>query len=185
MNQINYDINLINDNHINNYGYFYINDNPFFELMNQEKIKIKIDRTMTKSIISFIFFFILFGLGGFLTGATQGTLFFIPIIAFIGFIITMICTIVSNSKNYIWYNNENSNIEVNFDKKIIVALDSIERIIMEDSNENSIFYFVNNLNEKIKFLVLPLKKGVPFKEGEDILNDWINYLKNKKQNTKS
>ena len=56
---------------------------------------------------------------------------------------------------------------------------------MEDSNENSIFYFVTNLNEKIKFLVLPLKKGVPFKEGEDILNDWCNYLKNKKQNTKN
>ena len=62
MNQINYDINLINDNHINNYGYFYINDNPFFELMNQEKIIIKIVRNQTKVAISLIILLILFGL---------------------------------------------------------------------------------------------------------------------------
>ena len=127
---------------------------------------------------------ILFGLVVFFFDIRNGTLFLITIIAIIGYYIILICTIIPCSKNYIWYNNENSNIEVNFNKKIIVPLNSIERIIMEDSNENSIFYFVTNLNEKIKFLVLPLKKGVPFKEGEDILNDWCNYLKNKKQNTK-
>ena len=33
------------------------------------------------------------------------------------------------------------------------------------------FIFINNLNEKIQFLKLPLQYGVPFKEGEDILND--------------
>ena len=60
--QINYNINKINDNHINNYGYFYINDNPFFELMNQEKIIIKIVRNQTKVAISLIILLILFGL---------------------------------------------------------------------------------------------------------------------------
>ena len=76
----------------------------------------------------------------------------------------MICITCRCYKSYILFNNENSNIEVNYDKKIIVPLNSIERIIMEDSIENSIFYFVNNLNEKIKFLVLPLKKGVHLKK---------------------
>ncbi len=135
-----------------------------------------------------IILLILFGLVEFFFVISNGTLYLITMIAIIGYFIILICTIIPCSKNYIWYNNENSNIEVNCNnnkKKIIVPLNSIERIIMEDSNENSIFYFVTNLNEKIKFLVLPLKKGVPFKEGEDILNDWCNYLKNKKQNTKN
>ena len=119
MNQINYDINLINDNHINNYGYFYINDNPFFELMNQEKIIIKIVRNQAKIVISLIILFILFVLGIFIAIISRGTLSFIPIIAIIGVFIIPFCTILPCCQNYIWYNNENSNIEVNFNKKLL------------------------------------------------------------------
>ena len=191
MNQINYNINKINDKHINNYGYFYIDSNPFFELINQEKIKIIKLQTIIFPKWSFIFFFICF-IGILLTGATRGALFFIPLIGFIGFVVSGICYATSfcqknNDNNYICYNKKTSDIEVNYfknKKKIIVPLNSIERIIMEYTNENSVFYFINNLNEKMQFLTLPLKNGVPFKEGEDILNDWFNYLKSKEENTK-
>ena len=189
MNQINYNINKINDKHINNYGYFYIDSNPFFELINQEKIKIKLNVHIVP--IWNIVFFILFMIGGFLAGVTRGALFFLPIIAFIGFAVSGICYATSCQKkinnNYICYNKTTSDIEVNIvknKKKMIVPLNSIERIIMEDADENSVFFFINNLNEKIQFLTLPLQNGVPFKEGEEILNDWFNYLKSKEENTK-
>ena len=52
---------------------------------------------------------------------------------------------------------------------------------MEDNTENSVFYFINQSQEKIEFLKLPLSKGVPFKEGEEILNDFINYWKKKEE----
>ena len=86
--------------------------------------------------------------------------------------------------SFIFFNKTNSNIEVNIiDNKVItIPLNSIERIIMEDTDENSVFYFENNLNEKIKFLELPFNRGIPFKEGEKILNDWCRYLKNKQEN---
>ena len=190
MNQINYNINKINDKHINNYGYFYINSNPVFELINQEKIKINLRSNFIFPKWT-LFFFILFGIGGFLTGASRGVLFPIPIIGFIGFVVSAICygnhQYKYNNDNYICYNKKNSEIEVNIvknKKKMIVSLNSIERIIMEDADDNSVFYFINNLNEKMEFLTLPLQNGVPFKEGEEILNDWLNYLKSKEENTK-
>ena len=70
MNQINYD--RINDNHINNYGYFYINDNPFFELMNQEKIKINSTPNIIKIIIFSIIFIIVFIFSIYVTVLSKG-----------------------------------------------------------------------------------------------------------------
>ena len=184
--QINYNINKINDNHINNYGYFYINNNPFMQLINQEKIKIYIQKKVpVKLIILGAISFFLFGFGGFLTAISKGVLFFIPIIGFIGWVITIICCGCTQQRmSFIFFNKTNSNIEVNIiDNKVItIPLNSIERIIMEDTDENSVFYFENNLNEKIKFLELPFNRGIPFKEGEEILNDWCRYLKNKQEN---
>ena len=50
---------------------------------------------------------------------------------------------------------------------------------MEDNDKGSIFYIITKSGEKTEFLKLPLVKGVPFKEGEEILNDFIEYWKNK------
>ena len=50
---------------------------------------------------------------------------------------------------------------------------------MEDNDKGSIFYIIAKSGEKTEFLKLPLVKGVPFKEGEEILNDFIEYWKNK------
>ena len=80
-----------------------------------------------------------------------------------------------NCKNtYIYYNIENKNIEINLDTNINISLDSIEKILMEDNINGSIFYIITKSGEKTEFLKLPLVNGVPFKEGEEILNDFIN-----------
>ena len=179
--QINYNINKINDNHINNYGRFYINDNHFMHLINQEKIQIYIQKKIPvkfKILVAISFFLV--GFGGFVR-----VFFFTQTIGLIGLVIFTICCVCFQIKSsFIFFNKTNSNIEVNIiDNKVItIPLNSIERIIMEDTDENSVFYFENNLNEKIKFLELPFNRGIPFKEGEEILNDWCRYLKNKQEN---
>jgi hypothetical protein len=186
----NYSENEINNNpiknhHINNYGYFYIEQNHFMNLQNQQKIMIqtKNNSLLLIIIISFIFFIILFVLGIISTGNTEGALFPIIIILGVGLVVTMICMIgVCSSKSFIYYNKETHNIEVNCLKnKFNLSLDLIEKIIMEDNTENSVFYFINQSQEKIEFLKLPLSKGVPFKEGEEILNDFIDYWKKKEE----
>ena len=177
--------NPIKDHHINNYGCFYIEQNHFMNLQNQQKIMIQTRNNglSVMSIIFFIFFFILFAVGGILTGMTRGACFPIIIIAWVGFAVTSICsTGVCSSKSFIYYNKETHNIEVNCLKnKFNLSLDLIEKIIMEDNTENSVFYFINQSQEKIEFLKLPLSKGVPFKEGEEILNDFIDYWKKKEE----
>ena len=186
----NYSENEINNNpiknhHINNYGYFYIEQNHFMNLQNQQKIMIQTRNNglSVTNIIFLIFFFILFAIGGFLTGVTGGACFPIIIIAWVGFAVTSICSSgVCSPKSFISYNKETHNIEVNCLKnKFNLSLDLIEKIIMEDNTENSVFYFINQSQEKIEFLKLPLSKGVPFKEGEEILNDFINYWKKKEE----
>ena len=189
MNQINYNINKINDKHINNYGYFYIDSNPFFELINQEKIKIKHQTSATNISGCTGFCWCICFIGIILMIVSNIAFFFVPLIGFIGLVISIKYNNAHGPgyDNYICFNKTNSDIEVNYFKnlkKINLPLNSIVRIIMEYTNENSVFYFINNLNEKMQFLKLPLQNGVPFKEGEDILNDWFNYLKSKEENNK-
>ena len=155
-------------------------------LINQEKIEIYIKiKAPVKLKILLVIFIVLFLLGAFLNIISKDALLFILIIGYIGWIITLICCVCTQQRmSFIFFNKTNSNIEVNIiDNKVItIPLNSIERIIMEDTDENSVFYFENNLNEKIKFLELPFNRGIPFKEGEEILNDWCRYLKNKQEN---
>ena len=178
--------NAQNNRHLNNYGYFYIMPNTFMNLESQQKIIINTKQQFGFSPIRFavvIFFFILFGVGGFLTVMTEGATFPIVIIAFIGFGVSgawssgacNCCT----PKSSVYYNINNKNLEINCSKKIITNLDSINKIIMEDNDKGSIFYIITKSGEKTEFLKLPLVNGVPFKEGEEILNDFIDYWKKK------
>ena len=52
---------------------------------------------------------------------------------------------------------------------------------MEDKTDGSFYFFITQSKEKIEFLKLPLIGGIPFKEGEEILNDFINYWKKKEE----
>ena len=173
----------VNDHHINNYGYFYFEPNTFMRLENQQKINIIIITSPSPlRIIPFIIFSFLLAIGGALTGITAGALFPIPIVAFIGLIVSFICFIgcCKNCKDtYIYYNIENKNIEINLKKKMKINMDSIDKIKMEVDTKGSIFYIITKSGEKTEFLKLPLVNGVPFKEGEMILNDFIEYWKKK------
>ena len=177
---------FVNDHHINNFGYFYIMPNNFMNLQSQQKIIINTNKVgfSPKRFALVMFFFILFPIGGVLTGITGGACFPIVIIAFIGFVISgfwstgaLTCC---NPKSFVYYNKDNKNIEIHYLKKIInTSLDSIDKIIMEDNDKGSIFYIITKSGEKTEFLKLPLIRGVPFKEGEEILNDFIEYWKKK------
>ena len=65
-------------------------------------------------------------------------------------------------------------------KDAYIRLVNITKIIMEDNEEGSIFYFISKSGAKNEFLKMPLVRGVPFKEGKVILNDFINFWKKKK-----
>ena len=178
-------------NHIDNYGYFTFQQNRFMKLENQQKIKI-FEKSCCSSLkyVIMIFFFILFPIGGFLAGISRGLLVPIPIIAFFGFFFTGLwingvfdrCCSCCN-KSYIYYNIENKNIEINLKKKMKINMDSIDKIKMEVDTKGSNFYIITKLGEKTEFLKLPLINGVPFAEAEVILNDFINFWKNKDGNT--
>ena len=178
-------------NHLDNYGYFFFPQNRFMKLENQQKIKI-FERSCCSSLkyIIMIFFFILFPIGGVLAGISKGVLIPIPIIAFFGFLFSVLwingvfdrCCSCCN-KSYIYYNIENKNIEINLKKKINLNMDSIDKIKMEVDTKGSNFYIITKSGEKIEFLRLPLIHGVPFSEAEAILNDFIHYWKNKDGNT--
>ena len=64
-------------------------------------------------------------------------------------------------------------------KDTCIRLDNCDKIIMEDNEEGSTFYFISKSGTKYEFLKLPLVKGVPFKEGKAILNDFIIFWKKK------
>ena len=178
--------NFIHDNHINNYGYFYIEPNLIMKLENQYKIIINTKINFSKlRFIPFIIFFIMFGVGGYLNVVTRGACFPVIIIAFIGaaisiFWIAGVCDCCN--KYYIFYDTINKNLEFNCMKKIKIDLDLIDIILMEDDVKNSVFYIINKNGEKIKFLEMPLINGIPFKQGENILNDFIKFWKNKENN---
>ena len=115
---------------------------------------------------------------------TRGACFPIIIIAIIGFVISSLwnagaftcCT----PKSFVYYNINNKNLEINCLKKIInISLGSIDKIIMEDNVKGSIFYIITKSGEKTEFLQMPLIRGLPFKEEEEILNDFIEYWKKK------
>ena len=174
-----------NSHHINNYGYFFIMPNNFMNLESQQKIVINTAQIgfSPKRFAVVMFFFILFAVGGVLTGLTQGAAFPIIIIAFIGFAVSSAWSAGAfrccSSKNFVYYNTNNKNLEIHCSKKINNSIDSIDKIVMEDNNKGSIFYIITKSGEKTEFLKLPLVMGVPFKEGELILNDFIEYWKKK------
>lgn len=177
----------INDNNINNNGYFYIEPNDFMILENQQKISFRnIERKtgILKKFIIVLSFFIFFILSGFLTAVISFIGFPGIIIAFIGFCCSSIYAFGpynSCNEGFINYNSANKNIEIktNFMKDTYIRLDNIDKIIMEDNAEGSIFYFISKSGAKNEFLKMPLVRGVPFKKGEVILNDFINFWKKK------
>lgn len=175
---------MVKDNHINSYGYFYIEPNMVLRLENQQKINIVVPQKFScLRLIPTIFFFILSGVGGFLTGMTEGALFPIIIVGFVGFTISGvwmsgICKFCC-CKSYVRYDDINKIVEIKCEKKININLDLIEKIEMEDTNSKSVFNVVNKTGEKIKLMEVPLYNGVPFAQGQKILNDFINFWKNK------
>ena len=119
MNQINYNINKINDKHINNYGYFYIDSNPFLELINQEKIKIKHQTSATNISGCTGFCWCICFIGIILMIVSNIAFFFVPLIGFIGLVISIKYNNAhspGNYNNYICFNKTNSDIEVNYFK---------------------------------------------------------------------
>ena len=181
--------NHVNGNHINNDGYFYIEPNDFMILEGQQKISFRnIGRNTgfpKKKFVIVLSFFIFFVFSGFLTGIVVGYLCSpLVVISFVCFCCSSIyASGVCNSCNesYIYYNLGSKNIEIkiNFMKDAYIRLDNCDKIIMEDNEEGSTFYFISKSGTKYEFLKLPLVKGVPFKEGEPILNDFIIFWKKK------
>ena len=186
-NNYNYNYNYFNgqnievkDNHINNFGYFYIEPNLVMNLENQQKINIIIrPKSSCLRAIPVFFFFVLFGVGGVLTGITEGACFPIVIVAFVGFIVSGFCASARCSRPCVKYNSVKKDLEINCDKIININLNLIERIEMEGTSKSSVFYVVNKNGEKIKFLEVPLYNGIPFSQGQKILNDFINFWKKK------
>ena len=175
----------VKDNHINNFGYFYIEPNLVMSLENQQKINIIMRPKFSfLRIIPALFFFVLFPVGGILTGMTQGACFPIIIVAFVGFAISIFWAVGACSSckccwSYVRYNSVNKDLEIKCEKIININLNLIERIDMEGTSNSSVFYVVNNNGEKIKFLEVPLNDGIPFSQGQKILNDFINFWKKK------
>ena len=71
--------------------------------------------------------------------------------------------------------------EIKCEKIININLNSIERIDMEGTSNSSVFYVVNKNGEKIKFLEVTLYNGIPFSQGQKILNGFINFWKKKRK----
>lgn len=176
---------MVKDNHINSYGFFYIEPNFVMALESQQKINIVISPKFSCiRIIPSIFFFILFGVGGALTGITGGACFPIIIVGFVGFAISGFwmsgaCRACPCCRSYVSYNSVNKSLEINCQKKININLDYIERIDMEDTGTKSVFYVVNKNGERNEFMEVPLYNGIPFSQGQKILNDFINFWKKK------
>ena len=86
-------------------------------LENQQKINIIIrPKTSCLRIIIVLFFFVLFGVGGVLTGFTQGACFPIVIVAFVGFVVYGCCASVRCSRPCVKYNSVNKDLEINSTK---------------------------------------------------------------------
>ena len=183
----------INQNHINKYGYFTLNPNFYMFLENQQQINIRINseiKPMSHSLkfaLPFIIYAVVVILTIILILFVHSIFIFLIFFAFLGLIINLFCQIFfcccykrdnSNHFSFIFYNKDNKNIEVDYKgKKINLNLYSIDKIIMEDKTDGSFYFFITQSKEKIEFLKLPLIGGIPFKEGEEILNDFINYWK--------
>ena len=187
----------INQNHINKYGYFTLNPNFYMFLENQQQINFRTNfgiitkRHSLKFALPFIIYAVVVILTIILILFVHSIFIFLIFFAFLGLIINLFCQIFfcccykrdnSNHFSFIFYNKDNKNIEVDYKgKKINLNLYSIDKIIMEDKTDGSFYFFITQSKEKIEFLKLPLIGGIPFKEGEEILNDFINYWKKREE----
>ncbi len=196
MNQEDNHIN-INQNHINKYGYFTLNPNFYMFLENQQQINFRTNfgiipkRYSLKFVLPFIIYLVVVMLTIILILFVHFYFLFLSSFAFLGLMINLFCQIFFcccykrdniNHFSFIFYNKDNKNIEVEYKrKKINLNLYSIDKIIMEDKTDGSFYFFITQSKEKIEFLKLPLIGGIPFKEGEEILNDFINYWKKREE----
>ncbi len=172
----------VKDNHINNFGYFYIEPNLVMSLENQQKINIIMrPKFSCVRIIPALFFFVLIGVGGFLSSMAEEAFLPIIVVGFIGFALSIIwgSGACNCSLSYVRYNSVNKDLEIKCERIININLNLIERIDMEGTSNSSVFYVVYNNGEKIKFLEVPLNDGIPFSQGQKILNDFINFWKKK------
>ena len=170
------------NHHTDNFGNFYIEENPFMKLENQQKIVIngKVIGFSKKKCIVVIIFFILIIVSIFLG---IGNPEFIPLIVIFaicyGISLIWSFTAKSGPVTTVYYNKEKKIIEIVYYNKIIsVGLYFVDKVKMY-YNEGYFYYIFTKSGENSEILKLPSNWVAPFKEGETILNDFIDYWKNK------
>jgi len=171
------------NHHIDKFGNFYIEQNTFMKLENQQKIIINGKlwgfgkKRCILSIIIFIFIIIFVILS---TRCIE--LFSWVIILGVCYGISLAWAIrpETGPVTTVYYNKDKKIIEIDcLRRKIYGGIFFIDKFEMDSNYEGYFFYIKFKSEKKYKILSLPPNWEAPFEEGVTILNDFVDYWKNK------
>ena len=193
---INYDL----IKHVNPQGFFEVNNNcKIIKMLSQTQMKINIDGTNSpegskchSAIFSLCFcFFFVANMISMILGIISGGILIIPIIMGCTIIICLFSICLSSFRNskrkfIICYLKDEKSIKIekNFTSdnqlNISIPLETIANVKMNYDETISTYKLYTNDGKEIELFKLYLGPGgIPFIEGEDIFNDWFEFLRKK------
>ena len=173
------------NHHIDKFGNFYIEQNTFMKLENQQKIIIngKVMEISKKRcilpIISIIFLIIIIII---ILATNDIELLSLVVILGICYSISIIWAIrpEPGPVTTVYYNKEKKNVEIDYLRaKIYGGIIFIDKFEMQSNYEGYFFYVKLKSGQTFEILSLPPNWEAPFEEGVTILNDFVDYWKRK------
>ena len=173
------------NHHIDTFGNFYIEQNTFMKLENQQKIIIngKVTTISKKRcILSIIIIIFLITIIIIIVETGDIELFSLFFILGICYSISVFWAIRSENgpATTVYYNKEKKIVEIDcLRKKIYGGIIFVDKFEMNSSYEGYFFYIKFKSGQTYKILSLPPNWEAPFEEGVTILNDFVDYWKTK------
>ena len=165
------------DNNINESGLFYFTD-PILKLKNQNLIKISLNSKISPEILNINIFMICLILLSLIPFIIFHIFIFWIILVIFYFIIYEL--IVVKKSIYLYFNLNTKIIYIFKNKQIVnqFPISSISDFYI-DKQKRATYFYLNLINQQpILLFILYTENYIERIEEEDILNNWLNYLRN-------
>ena len=165
------------DNNINESGLFYFTD-PILKLKNQNLIKISLNSKISPEILNINIFMICLILLSLIPFIIFHIFIFWIILVIFYFIIYEL--IVVKKSIYLYFNLNTKIIYIFKNKQIVYQfpISSISDFYI-DKQKRATYFYLNLINQQpILLFILYTENYIERIEEEDILNNWLNYLRN-------